>query len=783
MTYAAVFPLLTARALTEPFDYLVPEGLDERAVPGALVAVPLGRQTVLGVVLAVSATTAHRGRVLPLRDIVDLPPIPSELLELAERVRAYYLTSLGNALSLVTPPAVALRLEKTLTLSTAGAAALAEGENDLAAFAGPAAARQGSTPLTDRYRRRGWLALGYRLRVVGADRPRLLARGEAPGKRLGARQKLALAALEKGGALDETALRRESGVSGPGLAGLLEQGAVRAVSEREAERLRQVMGRRGGGAAPAKPETPPPLLPMQEEALAAIRSLMGTGREILLHGVTGSGKTEVYLRAAVNVLERGHGVLILVPEIGLTGQTLERLRARFPGERIAVLHSGLSAGERLDAYRDLASGRARLAIGARSAVFAPLRHLGLIVVDEEHDASYKQESEPRYDARTVARWRAARTGAVLVYGSATPSVEAFAGVRVHADLRERVDGSPPPPLEIVDMRDIHTMLSPQLRAGLQTSIEAGEKVILFLNRRGYAAFLSCSHCGHTWSCPRCDVTLALFSGGRRLRCRTCGYALPAPSSCPACGSLDVARYGYGTERLEREVERLVPGVELLRLDSDVASSYARLRDVLDRFRAPGAKVLVGTQMIAKGHHVPEVTLVGVVNADLELRFPDFRAEERTFALLTQVGGRSGRGPRGGRVIVQTLNPRARPIALAADHRDEEFYREELARREALGYPPATTLVALEVSSADADKAGKGAAFLADKLRSALTDGEQVLGPGPLVRERGRYGARVAIKTTAIGKTLNTVAVASRRYGPRFAARGARLVVDVEPQWL
>ena len=330
-----------------------------------------------------------------------------------------------------------------------------------------------------------------------------------------------------------------------------------------------------------------------------------------------------------------------------------------------MFHSGLSAGERLAAWRDAAEGRARARAGRPLGRFAPIRDLGLIVVDEEHDASYKQDNEPRYDARTVAAGGRRLSGAALVLGSATPSVEAFA--RHHPSRRppRRVDGSLPPRLEIVDLRDVHGLLSPQLVTRHDRGIEAGEKVILFLNRRGYASLLACNHCGHTWTCPRCDVALAYFARGQRLRCRVCDYHEPAPGVCPACQSAELARFGYGTEALEREVSGLLPGIELLRLDSDVASSLTSLSCVLERFAAPGAKVLVGTQMIAKGHHFPEVTLVGVVNADLTLHFPDFRAEERTFAMLVQVGGRSGRGERPGRVLVQTLDPEARPIALAA----------------------------------------------------------------------------------------------------------------------
>jgi primosomal protein N' (replication factor Y) len=526
----------------------------------------------------------------------------------------------------------------------------------------------------------------------------------------------------------------------------------------------------------------PDLLGEQQRALHSILCETQPGDEVLLHGVTGSGKTEVYLQAAQAMLESGRSVLLLVPEIGLTGQTVARVKRRFSGVRVAVLHSGLSAGERLLAYAAIARGEVRIVVGARSAVFAPLVDLGLIVVDEEHDTSYKQDNEPAYDARTVARWRAAATGAVVVLGSATPSVESFARVPLHADLLQRVDGSQPPRLEIVDMRDHHGVFSPELAEALTAAVDAGDKAILFLNRRGYASYLVCDHCGHTWECPRCDVTLALF-GSHTLRCRTCGHTEPPPAVCPACGSSDLVRHGFGTERLEREVRLLLPGVDLLRLDSDVAGSYARLQQVLGSFAEPGAKVLVGTQMIAKGHHFPDVTLVGVVNADLTLHFPDFRAEERTFSLLIQVGGRSGRGDRPGRVVVQTLDPEARPIALAAAGKEEEFYAEELGRRRELGYPPAGFLVGLDLSGAARDKVEVAGRYTADRLTAKLGDLAQVLGPGPLWRERGRHACRLVIKTAETGKTLDVLRDWLAANRDRYAARGVRVVPDVEPQWL
>jgi len=329
---------------------------------------------------------------------------------------------------------------------------------------------------------------------------------------------------------------------------------------------------------------------------------------------------------------------------------------------------------------------------------------------------------------------------------------------------------------------VHGVFSPALARALAETVDAGEKAILFHNRRGYAGYLACGHCGRAWDCPNCDVGLTLFGGSPpMLRCRICGHREAAPAQCPACGSTDVSRHGYGTERVEREVRALLPGVELLRLDSDVAASYRRLRAVLAAFARPGPSVLVGTQMIAKGHHFPEVTLVGVVDADLTLRFPDFRAEERTFAMLIQVGGRSGRGPRAGRVLVQTLSPAARPIALAAAGDQERFYAEEVEARAALGYPPATSLVALELSSPARDKAEKGSAFVAEKVALLLARAAEVLGPGPVYRERGRHTARVLVKTTEIGKTLDVLGPWLEHYGPRLAARGARLVADVDPQ--
>jgi len=470
VSYAAVFPLVRTRAFAGAFDYAVPPELAGRLAPGALVAVQLGPQTVIGVVLELRPTTAHEGRVLPVRDLLDVPFIPADLLELAREVEHYYLTSFSAALSLVCPPTGAFKVVRQYELTVGGRAARDAGEERLDEVAGLKLPAGPLTKLGERYRRKGWVRIAYRVYVVGATRAsRDLRRGGETPPRLGPRQRAALELVERSAMLDERALRGATGLSLPALRKLLETGALveTAAEPGEAAALGgEGEATTGGGAEPAAPppvvaqaarlqacatlDDVPDLLPEQRHALHAVLCEARPGDEVLVHGVTGSGKTEVYLQAAQAALEGGRSVLLLVPEIGLTGQTVARVRERFAGREVAVLHSGLTARERLLAYRAVARGDVRIVVGARSAVFAPLRDLGLIVVDEEHDTSYKQESEPAYDARAVARWRAQASGAVVVLGSATPSVESYARVPLHADLRLRIDGSPPPELVCVE---------------------------------------------------------------------------------------------------------------------------------------------------------------------------------------------------------------------------------------------------------------------------------------------------------------------------------------------
>jgi primosomal protein N' (replication factor Y) (superfamily II helicase) len=543
----------------------------------------------------------------------------------------------------------------------------------------------------------------------------------------------------------------------------------------DAPARREGARRREPPAELAAEDEPAELTFAQEDAVARItRAMDGPGGAFLLYGATGSGKTEVYLRACAVALERGRGAIVLVPEIALTPQALGRFRARF-GERVALLHSGLTGAERRDERERIAAGEARVVVGARSAVFAPVEGLGLICVDEEQDPSYKQESDPRYDARTVAAKRAALEGAVAVFGSATPRPESWQALE-RLELGGRL-GARLPAVKIVDLRrEAGYPLSGPLLEELGLVADRGGKAILLLNRRGVAPALHCRACGITRRCPDCDVALTLHGDGL-LHCHHCGLRGPAPSLCPECGSPDIARLGAGTQRVEAELAARVPELERFRLDADAVTKPAVLADTLTRFAAADRAVLVGTQMVAKGHHFAGVALAAVVDADTGMALPDFRAEERSFQLITQLAGRSGRDAPG-RVLVQTYQPDSRPVSLAARHDVDEFLAGELARRRELGYPPFRHLVRVVVSGPGPEQP---AALLAQFERSG--GDTELLGPAPLLRLRGRYRAQLLAKT---GSPRPLAALAGRLLSaaaPAMRKDGLAASVDVDPQGL
>ena len=521
------------------------------------------------------------------------------------------------------------------------------------------------------------------------------------------------------------------------------------------------------------------LMPEQEAAVAAcVETLEGGGGDVLVHGVTGSGKTEVYLRVIDAALARGRGAIVLVPEIALTPQTAARFTARF-GPTVAVLHSGISPARRGAEHARIAAGEARVVVGARSAIFAAVPDLGVIAVDEEHDASYKHEADPRYDARRVAAKRGRLEKAVVIYGTATPRPESWAGIPRRVSLPSRV-GGPLPAVEIVDLRaDGGYPLTRPLIDALAAIDDRGGRAILLQNRRGAASAIHCRTCGRTWRCPRCDVALVLH--GRRLVCHHCGLAQPLPRACATCGSVDLAHIGAGTVRVEDDLRTRYPRLEVMRLDADIAARPGEPEATLRAFRGANAAVLVGTQLVAKGHDMPGVSVAAVLDADLALAIPDFRAEERTFGLLTQLAGRPGRpGDPRGRVLIQTWSPELRPVVLAARHAVGEFLEGELERRRDLGYPPFRRLVRVLTTADSATLAHDVAATIAEAATPVL-EGDIVLGPAPLQRLRDRSRSHVLIKTSSAGRAAAVLRGLLRDLAADLRRAHATAVVDVDPQ--
>jgi primosomal protein N' (replication factor Y) (superfamily II helicase) len=579
---------------------------------------------------------------------------------------------------------------------------------------------------------------------------------------------------------------------------VLPPGATRRLSGRK----RRAVARAPQLAVGTRRPNPPVLSDDQQAALDSLRDALAERRAHtrLLHGVTGSGKTEVYLRAAETTLAQGRGVIVLVPEIALTPQTVSRFVERF-GDTVAVLHSQLRGAERYAEWRRLREGEARICVGPRSAVFAPIERLGLIVVDEEHEASYKHEGDPRYDARDVAAERARRSGAVLLLGSATPRAES-AHRTDRSTLPRRVDGRPLPPVEVLDMRGESDGLHLQTAAALAGVRDARGKAIVLLNRRGWSNFLSCRSCGRVWSCPQCDVALVLHRAGGFVACHHCGHREAAPERCSVCSSTSVARHGAGTERLAHELTQVLDdgAFPIFRLDADVASGVAAgaagagarqppegaLQDavgtLLRRFESADCGVLIGTQMVAKGHDFPDVSLGVVLDADATLRFPDFRSEERTFSLIAQLAGRVGRGG-AGRVLAQTIAPDARAIVHAARHDSDGFLRGELERRHALDYPPFSHLIRIVCSAPDAEHAHVAASAVRDRLALAR-DGDteiSVLGPAALFRLRGRERRALVIKASERRPAVRMAGEAVARVAEANVHTSVHFSVDVDPQ--
>lgn len=730
--------IITGLALNREFDYRIPEGLKGKVRIGCTVQVPFGRRRMTGFVTAVTDQSEYGKTLKEIEEVTrEAPLFDEKMLRLARWIGDYYAAPFENAIAAILPAAVRRAgADFRRRLSAVRVAEANPPEEEVAA-------------LTKRS-------------------PKLAA---------------AWAALAGGEAMGVAALERMTGVGTESLRRLATRGWIRLEP--------QVDIRNPAAGLTIVRTQPPPLTAEQTAALKVIGEEMSLERPgvVLLHGVTGSGKTEVYLAAIQKALDAGKGAIALVPEISLTPQTMERFRGRF-GDTVAVLHSHLSDGERHDEWQRLASGQARVAVGARSALFAPVRPLGVLVVDEEHEPAYKQDESPHYQARDVAVMRGKLEGCAVLLGSATPSLESYQNAREGkyrlVQLPHRIDGCVMPEIRVVDLRTEAEkgkgmrLFSGDLEEAIRLRLARGEQTILFLNRRGYATTVTCPACGYVEMCPNCSVHMTYHRDSDQLVCHVCGAMRPAPAQCPnpMCGAPNIKMSGVGTQRVESTVRQIFPHARIARMDSDTTTAKDSHRRILGAFRRGEIDILIGTQMIAKGLDFPNVTLVGVVYADASLQIPDFRAAERTFQLLTQVAGRAGRGDTPGEVVFQTFTP-FHPAIQSARHADmDTFFDQEIEMRKLMRYPPFTRLTTVLVKGADAAAVDATATDISARLDRMLPAGVRKMGPAPapLAKAKGLTRVHLMLFAPATRDYVPALRTIQAHYKP---PRGVSISVDVD----
>jgi len=811
-----VLPLPLFQSFTYRIQGPVPE-------PGTRVLVPFRRTEKVGWVMG-EADPAGVSGIRTVLDVLEAEPsAPPELLRLALWIADYYATPPGIVLRSMLPPVLSDGARDLVRLSE-GAVPDASTTTGLPGRAvrvlEAVATRDGPVRVSPLRRSLGMGSIWPEIRRLRSEGllehwteppprpsirtrkvvrlldwiPDLKVREERFGRAVRQRECFELLESTEGSRALAT-LMEEDGFSRSVIRGLEEKGLVELVEE---EAFRDPFTE----AAP-EPRPDLTLTPAQKRAVSDLSKAIGEGPAgdgpvpFLLHGVTGSGKTQVYIQLLRRVVDvDGGSAIVLVPEIALTPQTVSRFRSWF-GDTVAVLHSALSQGERYDQWRQIRSGEKRIVVGARSALFAPLPNLGAVVVDEEHEATYKQSEAPRYHARDVAVVRARLAGAVCVLGSATPSLESWRnasrGKFRLLSLPERVGGGSLPRVEVVDLRKVwgkdsggepgSSILSPRLREAVQDRLERGEQSILLLNRRGYSSFLQCRGCGEVPECPHCSVSLTFHRGRRRLLCHHCRHEEEVPSRCERCGHTDLSYRGLGTEQVEQVVAEVFSGARVVRMDVDTTTGRGAHAEILNRVGRGEVDILLGTQMIAKGLDFATVTLVGVINADTGLHLPDFRASERTFQLLSQVAGRAGRGPLGGEVVIQTALPGHYAVQAALSHDFESFARRELSERHSPLYPPLVRLVNVVVSSPDRELAARGAEQAAEWMRrrlGRLGKGAAMVGPAPSPIERlhGRWRWHFFLRGGRVGHVTRILRELTE--DPPVPAGDLRLITDRDP---
>ena len=808
----AIAQVVVELPLQAPLDYRIPHDLQPSCCVGQRVLVPLGKRQVLGYIVGL-ASTSTVADLKALGEVLDETPLlTSALLRLTRWIAEYYFCPWGQVLKAAVPEGFRVQTEAAYTLAAtvqdnpqlwlSGRArevlqCLAhhgmQRQHELERLLGV----QDLAPLLRRLQQQG-LVLRQQQRLAPKTQPRkvtvvrlCLSSAEADALRQQLQQRspnqaAVLALLQEQPEWEMAALRQRL----PGSPAAVKRLALHtAVEVIQVEKMRAVV--------PATPRCSSPLPTLnqaQQHALwqIEIKLAAADSAPVLLYGVTGGGKTEVYMRAIATTLRQGNTALVLVPEIALTDQLVERFVARF-ASHIAVLHSGLSAGERFDEWRRLASGEARIAIGARSAVFAPLDNLGPIVVDEEHDTSYKQEETPRYNARDVAIVRAQQSHAVVVLGSATPALETFHNARsskyLSLSLPHRVEDKPLPHITVIDQRAHPTpnerVISTPLYQAIAACLQRQEQCLILINRRGFAAYLQCRDCGAVPQCAHCSVSLTYHRRDRTLKCHYCDFSQPAPPVCFACSSPTLHPFGLGTQQVEEVLRALFPTARLARMDRDTTRAKAAHQRILRTLGSGDIDILVGTQMIAKGHDYPNITLVGVVSADATLAIPDFRAPERLFQLLTQVAGRAGRGQAHGHVLIQTYRPEHYSIAFAQYHDFLGFFHDEVQRRQAMLYPPYTRLARLIVDSPDSVRTEEASRCLGTVLQRHMPYLQHcaLLGPAeaPLAKIKDRYRWHMLLKAASsriLHQWLQDTLTETQQ--DREQLRAVRISVDIDP---
>lgn len=854
MTYrmAKVIVDVPSRETDRPFDYLIPDAIAGWIEVGSRVGVPFGRRTVQGFVVSLHEHfEMDSTRMKPIQELLDMvPPLPSDLVALAEWMSHKYACSMIKVLQAMIPAALKGKAERYIRVSAVSAVKAEQEEvgPDRTMTESPwmavprlltaeeeaiiryitTSGEVTMTSLGSKYPESGDLikdmlsrgvltesqAIKDKVRKKTVKSVTAAVSGQAAQDALASfsgqarRQKEVLQfLLEAGMALSLQEVLSTLQVTAGTVKKLAEKGYVHI---EDVEVFRDpYAGRRFQSSEPLS------RTPEQEVVYHQLAQALDARQHevFLLHGVTGSGKTEVYLQTIERCISSGRQAIVLVPEISLTPQMVERFKGRFGG-KVAVMHSRLSGGERYDEWRKIREGRVEVAIGARSAIFAPFKQLGLIVMDEEHETSYKQEETPKYHARDVAVRRARQHGAAVILGSATPSLESYHAARsgggdlgeyspVLLEMKQRPSGSKLPVVHIVDMREElkdgnRSMFSRPLHAGIAARLERGEQTVLFLNRRGYSTFVMCRSCGYVAGCPDCDISLTYHQKSNNLRCHYCGYAETAPAVCPECGSEHIRYFGTGTQRVEDELAKLFPGIRVIRMDVDTTSEKGSHEKLLQAFREKKGDVLLGTQMVAKGLDFPDVTLVGVIAADTALNFPDFRSAEKTFQLLTQVAGRAGRHLLPGEVFIQSYIPDHYSIIHASGHDYLAFVRDELKHRKALHYPPYSRLILVTLSHEKLPlllrmaenftgdlraKAQRQGWFVSlDRFAAAALD---ILGPvaSPIPRIKNRYRFQCMVKYRGDLDAVDLVREVASTTLTQLKDATLQISIDVDPQML